>query len=98
MYIMGSYGAHTLNPVDKCKRVNSMMSNETRYTHQLNYKELTQLLFNFYDYNKKEVQNNINITMDVLEQLPIMYGIVPSQERPSEGSERIHTENGEGVP
>ena len=94
MYTMGSYGAHTLNPVDNAT-VNSM-SNETRSSHQLNYKELTRLSFNFDDYNKKEVQNNINITMDVLEQLPIMYGIVPSQEQPSEGSERIHTENGEG--
>ena len=62
----------------------------------MNYKELIQLLFNFHDYKKKEIQNNINITMDELEQLPTMYGIVPLQERPSEGSERIHTENGEG--
>ena len=62
MYTMGSYGAHTLNPVDNAT-VNSM-SNETRSSHQLNYKELTRLLFNFHDYNKKEVQNNITITMD----------------------------------
>ena len=67
-------------------------------SHQLNYKELIQLSFYFDDHEKKGIQNNVTITLDELEQLPTMYAIVPSQERPSMGSERIHTENGEGVP